>query len=157
MADNVTEALEAPGGCREQASACQDLAIQLDPENTGMDPEVQAVCGPATFFCSLSVYGPYLGGSVGLKDFDITQRTEKQFSLPYANGFLNRETVQKKLGVDIAGGKGVNYTYTNPGILACEFLAKLCVEYFLLWQTNAICSVHSIRRLPPERLPPSAG
>lgn len=120
MADDVTEALEGPGGCREQAVACQDLAIKLDPQNTGTNPEVQAVCGPATFFCSLSVYGPYLDESVGLKDFDITQETANQFSLPYANGFLNRESVQKKLGVDIAGGKGVNYTYTNPGILACE-------------------------------------
>lgn len=121
VADQVTEALEAPGGCREQAVACQDLAIELDPQNTGTNSQVQAVCGPATLFCSAFVYGPYLDESVGRKDFDITQVPGAQFSLPYANGFLNREPVQKKLGVDIAGGQGVNYTYTNPAVFACEF------------------------------------
>lgn len=157
VADSVTEALEGPGGCREQAVACQDLAIELDPQNTGTNTEVQELCKAATFLCSFSVYGPYLDPSVGLKDYDITQEPEVQFSPPHANGFLNRESVQKKLGVDIAGGKGVNYTYANSGILACEFSAGLCVKYLPVWRTDGVCSVHGVRRLPPERLPPPAG
>lgn len=157
VADNVTEALEGPGGCREQATACQELAIKLDPENSGTDPQVQAVCEPAALFCSLSVYGPYLDESVGLKDFDITQGKEKQFPPPYANGFLNRESVQKKLGVDITEGKGVNYTYINPGILACESPTEACLEFLPVRRTDRVCSIHEIRRLPSEGLPLPAG
>lgn len=119
MADDAIEAFEKPGGCKDQAIECQDLAAQLDPDNTGTVLAVQYACGMATDACSTEVYGPFLQYS-GLNNFDITQDSGTQFPAPYAHGFLNRESVQKKLGVDIAGGKGVNYTYLNPDTLICE-------------------------------------
>lgn len=113
----MTEAFEAPGGCKEQVIDCQDLAIQLDPDNTGTVPAVQYACGMAMLDCQ-AVLGPYADAE--LSTFDISHELGTQFPEPYAHGFLNRESVQKKLGVDIAAGKGVNYTYLNPNFLSCE-------------------------------------
>lgn len=113
QADEEMDSFEAPGGCKDQAVDCQELAIQLDPGNTGTVLEVNMVCASALAKC-LEIVGPLEGA--GLNGFDITQDSGTQFPEPYANGFLNRESVQKKLGVDIAAGKGVNYTYMNPYI-----------------------------------------
>lgn len=118
VAQQIREALEKPDGCREQAEACQQAAIELDPENTGTNPDMGYECALATLTCMNDVYYPFSGS--GLHTFDITQGGESQFPAPYANGFLNRESVQERLGVDIAEGKGVNYTYTNMGIMSGE-------------------------------------
>lgn len=134
------------------------MAIDLDPENTGAVQAVGETCGLATVTCSGSMYDPFLEHS-GLNNFDITQDMGTQFPAPYANGFLNRESVQKKLGVDIAAGKGVNYTNLNQDTLICETspppppLGNAC-RY-----DGGLTVVHSVRRvgrLPPQGLPPAA-
>lgn len=123
VADAAIDAFERPGGCGEQAAACQNAAITLDPENTGAVETVQGLCAVATMTCWFEVYGPFEEIS-GLNPFDITQTSSTQFPEPYANGFLNREEVQMKLGVNIAAGKGVNYTNSNGNIFNREFLSR---------------------------------
>lgn len=120
------EAFEAPGGCKGQLIDCQDLAIQLDPDNTGTVLAVQMACGMAMLDCQ-AVLEPY--GDSGLSNFDISHELGTQFPEPYAHGFLNRESVQKKLNVDIAAGKGVNYTYLNPMFLSCETILRPADKY----------------------------
>lgn len=115
----MTAALEGPGGCRDLATECQETAIELDPDNTGTVLEVQLACAVATQVCYGGVFQPFLDSS-DRNPFDVTQDKSIQFAPPYAIGFLNREWVQKRLGVDIAGGKGVNYTSTNPAVLQCK-------------------------------------
>lgn len=131
VADEITEALEKPGGCRDQAVMCQEMATALDPENTGGVPEVQGACGLGTDSCLQDVYMPVFFNS-GVNEFDIAQGRDIQFPAPYAHGFLNRESVQEKLGVDIAGGKGVNYTVHNQGFTPGESSPSVSGEVALL-------------------------
>ena len=114
QAQEIRDALEKPGGCGDQTVACQEAAITLDPANTGLNPVVWGLCLTATMTCLEEVWSPIYDS--GLHSFDITHEITSQFPAPYANGFLNREWVQERLGLDIAEGAAVNYTYSNIAV-----------------------------------------
>ncbi|KAK3684819.1 carboxypeptidase S1 [Podospora appendiculata] len=98
-AASALQAYAAPGGCRDQATACQQLQLQYDPQNTGSNASINAVCGYAF------VRNP----------FDIAHPMLDSFPPPYSRGFLNNDWVRRALGAK------VNFTETS-NVVANSFV-----------------------------------
>ncbi|KAK3327682.1 carboxypeptidase S1 [Cercophora scortea] len=113
-AASAVQAYAAPGGCRDQAAACQQLQLQYDPQNTGSNASINAVCGYAFLVCWGGVYLPYEQLS-GRNPFDIAHSMLDSFPPPYSRGFLNNDWVQRALGAK------VNFTETS-NVVANSFV-----------------------------------
>lgn len=70
-----------PGGCRDQALLCRDLAREGDPMSFGNNLTVNAACAAADRFCSLAVEEPFFYGDRGY--YDIRHTMPDPFPPPY--------------------------------------------------------------------------
>lgn len=96
----ANEAWSTEGGARDQLLACRELGDQYDPDFLGLNETVNAICANATLTYSTYVQGPYFAVS-NLSAFDISQVEPASQPTYYADGFFNREWVQRELGVPL--------------------------------------------------------
>ncbi|KAL7624533.1 hypothetical protein AAE478_006098 [Parahypoxylon ruwenzoriense] len=106
---DMVDALERPGGCRDQIDNCRALALVYDPENRGVNETVNEVCSDAETFCSSRVRGPYLDYS-GRNYYDIASLDPNPFPAPFYNKYLNQPHVQRALGVPL------NFTQSSSAV-----------------------------------------
>ncbi|KAI0879868.1 serine carboxypeptidase [Annulohypoxylon maeteangense] len=111
----MVEALDKPGGCRDQIDDCRVLALVYDPDNIGINDTVNKVCSDAETFCSNNVRGPYLEYS-GRNYYDYASLDPNPFPAPFFGLYLNQPHVQRAIGVPI------NYTQSS-GAVASAFRA----------------------------------
>ncbi|KAI5864095.1 serine carboxypeptidase [Durotheca rogersii] len=107
----MVDALERPGGCRDQIDECRALARARDPENRGVSSEVNEACSAAETFCSNEVRGPYLDYS-GRSYYDLASVDPNPFPAPFYQKYLNQPHVQRALGVP------VNFTQSSRTVSA---------------------------------------
>ncbi|OTA54958.1 serine carboxypeptidase [Hypoxylon sp. EC38] len=105
----MVDALERPGGCRDQINDCRALSVVYDPDNTGVNDTVNKVCSDAETFCSSYVRGPYLDYS-GRNYYDYASIDPNPFPAPFYNQYLNQPHVQSALGVPI------NFTQSSSAV-----------------------------------------
>ncbi|CRK12718.1 Carboxypeptidase S1 B like protein [Verticillium longisporum] len=96
----MIDAFERPGGCADQIDECQRLARLDDPENLGINANVNRVCQAAETFCSRYIRDPYIQQS-GRDYYDVTQVDPTLFPDPYYAAYLNQPHVQAALGVPL--------------------------------------------------------
>ncbi|KAF1988772.1 carboxypeptidase S1-like protein B [Aulographum hederae CBS 113979] len=96
----MVDALNRPGGCRDQINECRSLASKYDPTNQGFNDGVNLVCQAAESFCSSEVRGPYLEYS-GRNYYDYATFDPDPFPPPFYEGWLNQAHVQAALGVPL--------------------------------------------------------
>ncbi|KAI1762779.1 carboxypeptidase S1-like protein B [Hypoxylon sp. FL1150] len=96
----MVDALERPGGCRDQINDCRALALVYDPSNIGINDTVNKVCSDAETFCSSDVRGPYLEYS-GRSYYDYASLDPHPFPAPFYRTYLNQPHVQSALGVPL--------------------------------------------------------
>ncbi|KAI1099278.1 carboxypeptidase S1-like protein B [Jackrogersella minutella] len=109
----MVDALERPGGCREQIEDCRTLALVYDPDNIGVNETVNQVCSDAETFCSNNVRNPYNMYS-GRNYYDYASIDPNPFPAPFYNLYLNQPHVQRAIGVP------VNFTQASP-VVASAF------------------------------------
>ncbi|EEY20482.1 carboxypeptidase S1 [Verticillium alfalfae VaMs.102] len=85
----MIDAFERPGGCADQIDECQRLARLDDPENLGINANVNRVCQAAETFCSRYIRDPYIQQS-GRDYYDVTQVDPTLFPDPYYAAYLNQ-------------------------------------------------------------------
>ncbi|KAI1408193.1 serine carboxypeptidase [Hypoxylon sp. FL1857] len=107
--DEMVDALERTGGCRDQINDCRALSVVYDPNNTGVNDTVNKVCSDAETFCSNYVRGPYLDYS-GRNYYDYASIDPNPFPAPFYNQYLNQPHVQSALGVPI------NFTQSSSAV-----------------------------------------
>ncbi|KAH8588366.1 Alpha/Beta hydrolase protein [Bisporella sp. PMI_857] len=96
-----------PGGCKEQALKCRNLANQLDPQGLGNNKQVNQACSGALIWCFININGFNFANSAR-SAYDISQLLANPFPYGYTAGYFNQQNVQKDLGVS------VNFTaYSN--------------------------------------------
>ncbi|KAI2601818.1 serine carboxypeptidase [Hypoxylon sp. NC1633] len=105
----MVDALERPGGCRDQIEICRASASAYDPDNIGINGTVNQVCSDAETFCSSNVRGPYLEYS-GRNYYDFASIDPNPFPAPFYNVYLNQPHVQSALGVPI------NFTQSSSAV-----------------------------------------
>ncbi|KAI0900235.1 serine carboxypeptidase [Annulohypoxylon nitens] len=105
----MVDALDRPGGCRDQINDCRALALVYDPDNIGINDTVNEVCSDAETFCSNNVRGPYLEYS-GRNYYDYASLDPNPFPAPFFGLYLNQPHVQKAIGVPI------NYTQSSSAV-----------------------------------------
>lgn len=105
----MIDALERPGGCRDQIDECRALALVYDPSNIGINTTVNQVCSGAETFCSNEVRGPYLEYS-GRNYYDYASLDPNPFPAPFYNTYLNQPHVQRALGVPL------NFTQSSSAV-----------------------------------------
>ncbi|KAI4861370.1 carboxypeptidase S1-like protein B [Hypoxylon rubiginosum] len=105
----MVDALERPGGCRDQIDDCRALALTYDPDNIGVNETVNRVCSNAETFCSSDVRGPYLEYS-GRNYYDYASLDPNPFPAPFYNTYLNQPHVQSALGVPL------NFTQSSSAV-----------------------------------------
>ncbi|KAI0142615.1 serine carboxypeptidase [Hypoxylon sp. NC0597] len=105
----MVDALERPGGCRDQIDDCRALSVVYDPDNIGVNDTVNRVCSDAETFCSNYVRGPYLDYS-GRNYYDYASIDPNPFPAPFYNQYLNQPHVQSALGVPI------NFTQSSSAV-----------------------------------------
>ncbi|XXG97922.1 hypothetical protein Hte_004238 [Hypoxylon texense] len=105
----MVDALERPGGCRDQIDDCRALALVYDPDNVGVNETVNRVCSSAETFCSSEVRGPYLEYS-GRNYYDYASLDPNPFPAPFYNTYLNQPHVQSALGVPL------NFTQSSSAV-----------------------------------------
>ncbi|KAI0376564.1 serine carboxypeptidase [Hypomontagnella monticulosa] len=113
----MVDALERPGGCRDQINDCRALALVSDPDNVGINATVNKVCSDAETFCSSKVRGPYLDYS-GRNYYDYASVDPNPFPAPFYNKYLNQPHVQSALGVPInftQSSSAVSYAFRSIG------------------------------------------
>ncbi|KAI5779171.1 Alpha/Beta hydrolase protein [Geopyxis carbonaria] len=98
MYDGAIDALERPGGCRDQIMDCRRLAAALDPDDDGAVARVNAVCAAADSTCTTAVEGPYLASS-NRSYYDVAHPAADPFPPSYFLGYLAQASVQAALGV----------------------------------------------------------
>ncbi|KAF2667173.1 putative serine carboxypeptidase [Microthyrium microscopicum] len=104
-------AYSAPGGCRDQILDCRTIAAQLDPDNTGVNTQVNSVCRKATNACNADVESPYLQ-SEKYSFYDIGNPSSDSFPPNYMIGYLGQRWVQEALGVPL------NFTMSSNAVFA---------------------------------------
>jgi carboxypeptidase C (cathepsin A) len=127
MAHNNTYGLEAisedvykealnnftkPDGCRDLIEQCRALGDISDPEEVGIDSDVNSLCTAATGYCFNYVLGAY--SATGRSAFDMSVLNPTPYPPSYPTGFANRAWVQQALGAR------VNFTensYVSQAIL----------------------------------------
>lgn len=108
--------LYRPGGILEHIGECQRLSRALEeaPGDTGEGPDagyVESYCRNASEHSSALLNGPYLeSGRFGW--FDVTHPSADPFPPNQHLGWLNRQWVQRALGVP------VNFTWHSPAVAA---------------------------------------
>lgn len=107
--EDMTDAFTRPGGCRDQIDDCRALAIEYDPDNTGINETVNHVCATAESWCSANIRDGYLNYS-GRNYYDIGQKDPDPFTFPFYVGWLNQPHVQAALGVPL------NFTQSNGAV-----------------------------------------
>ncbi|KAI0843260.1 serine carboxypeptidase [Hypoxylon sp. FL0890] len=105
----MVDALEQPGGCRDQINDCRALSMIYDPDNIGVNDTVNKVCSDAETFCSNYVRGPYLNYS-GRNYYDYASIDPNPFPAPFYNQYLNQPHVQGALGVPL------NFTQSSSAV-----------------------------------------
>ncbi|KAI0131482.1 carboxypeptidase S1-like protein B [Daldinia grandis] len=105
----MIDALEIPGGCRDQINDCRALALEYDPNNIGINTTVNDVCSDAETFCSRYVRDPYLDYS-GRNYYDYASIDPNPFPAPFYNLYLNQPHVQKALGIPL------NFTQSSSAV-----------------------------------------
>lgn len=105
----MVDALEKPGGCRDQINDCRALALEYDPDNIGINTTVNKVCSDAETFCSGYVRDPYLDYS-GRNYYDYASIDPNPFPAPFYNLYLNQPHVQKALGIPL------NFTQSSSAV-----------------------------------------
>ncbi|KAI0182161.1 serine carboxypeptidase [Hypoxylon sp. FL1284] len=105
----MVDALERPGGCRDQINDCRALARVDDPDNIGINETVNKVCSDAETFCSDYVRSPYLEYS-GRNYYDYGSLDPNPFPAPFFATYLNQPHVQSALGVPL------NYTQSSSAV-----------------------------------------
>jgi carboxypeptidase C (cathepsin A) len=89
--------VEAVPECLKRLRSCHDVAAILDPENTGINAAVSAVCRSADDFCLANIMGP--GFLSGRHPSDLSVIPQTHGSAPsLIRTFLNRDWVQRELG-----------------------------------------------------------
>ncbi|KAF3067462.1 Carboxypeptidase S1 like protein B [Daldinia childiae] len=105
----MVDALDKPGGCRDQINDCRALALEYDPDNIGINTTVNKVCSDAETFCSGYVRDPYLDYS-GRNYYDYASINPNPFPAPFYNLYLNQPYVQKALGIPL------NFTQSSSAV-----------------------------------------
>ncbi|OTB04624.1 hypothetical protein M426DRAFT_320739 [Hypoxylon sp. CI-4A] len=105
----MVDALERPGGCRDQINDCRALSLVYDPDNIGVNDTVNEVCSDAETFCSNKVRDPYLEFA-GRNYYDYASLDPNPFPAPFYNQYLNQPHVQTALGVPI------NFTQSSDAV-----------------------------------------
>ncbi|EME82559.1 uncharacterized protein MYCFIDRAFT_78999 [Pseudocercospora fijiensis CIRAD86] len=137
------EAWGAEGGARDQLLACRKLGDQYDPDFLGLNDTVNAVCANATLTYGLYVQAPYNAVS-NLSVFDIAQLEPSSQPPSYLDGFFNRESVQRALGVPLnftansyATQLSFGYTTGDPvraaGLKQMEYLLTSGVKLSMIY------------------------
>jgi carboxypeptidase C (cathepsin A) len=101
-----------PGGCRDLITQCRASGDLLDPEEVGINQDVNDLCTAATYYCALHVLGAYT--ATGRSPFDMAAFSPNPSPPSYTTGFANRAWVQQALGAR------VNFTensYVSQAIL----------------------------------------
>jgi carboxypeptidase C (cathepsin A) len=101
-----------PGGCRDLITQCRASGDLLDPEEVGINQDVNDLCTAATYYCALHVLGAYT--ATGRSPFDMAALSPNPSPPSYTTGFANRAWVQQALGAR------VNFTensYVSQAIL----------------------------------------
>ncbi|KAF2087674.1 alpha/beta-hydrolase [Saccharata proteae CBS 121410] len=111
-----------PGGCKDMVKHCRSLASAGDAADTGLNITVNDACYKVYEICATTYIGVY--ALSGRNFYDMAAETPNPAARlyadqyqPYAIGFLNREWVQKELGVTI------NFTASSPVVADNFFLA----------------------------------
>ncbi|ETN39102.1 uncharacterized protein HMPREF1541_05324 [Cyphellophora europaea CBS 101466] len=96
----MLDAYYGPGGCRDQIDACRAQAALSDPDDTGSNSTLNALCASAENFCSSRVRGPYLDVS-GRNYYDFATLDPDPLPPPFYEGYLNQPHVQAALGTPL--------------------------------------------------------
>ena len=121
----MVDAYEQPGGCRDKINDCRKVSAIFDPDNTGINATVNAICEDAETWCTKYLKDPYLDLS-GRNYYDVTQEDPTLFPPPFSPGYLNQPAVLSALGVPLnwTGGSGASSSafrgigdYPRPGWL----------------------------------------
>ncbi|KAI1084335.1 serine carboxypeptidase [Whalleya microplaca] len=105
----MVDALERPGGCRDQVNTCREVALLYDPENIGINETVNEICSDAENFCSNNVRGPFLDYS-GRNYYDYASIDPSPFPPSFYYGYLNQPHVQSALGI------ALNFTQSSSAV-----------------------------------------
>jgi hypothetical protein len=93
--------------CLQRIQNCRNAAALSDPENLGINANVNSICANAENWCRAHIVSPYTDFS-GLDYYDISTQSPPSFPTGFHQGFLNREWVQAELGVPL------NWTGSSP-------------------------------------------
>ncbi|CAI4210324.1 unnamed protein product [Parascedosporium putredinis] len=85
-----------------QENTCPRPRYKRRPAQHRKNTDVQNACLAAFEVCLSDVHAPFETLST-LSPYDIAHNRSTQFPEPFAYGFLNREEIQQRLGVDIRG------------------------------------------------------
>ncbi|KAK7953127.1 hypothetical protein PG988_013821 [Apiospora saccharicola] len=115
------KAVESWPQCQQLIHQCKALEAQKDPQNTGIDDEVNTACATAFGTCFKTMHDPY--NPLVHNVFDLTSSFISPFPPKYAAGYLNSKVVQDKLGVPLnftglAAAPSNAFTATGDFILA---------------------------------------
>lgn len=105
----MVDAWEREGGCRDQLAECIAAAKADDPDNLGIDDDVNELCSSAENFCSSEVRGPFLQYS-GRHYYDLTAVDPIPFPDSFRLLYLNQPHIQAALGVPL------NYTSSSDAV-----------------------------------------
>jgi len=88
-----------PDGCRNLIQQCRALGELLDPEEVGIDQDVNDLCTAATFYCYQNVLDAY--SATSRSAFDMAVYSPSAYPPSYTTGFANRAWVQRALGARV--------------------------------------------------------
>jgi len=85
--------------CKELINKCRSMADELDPNETGANPDVNKACVDAYLFCVNSVEPPM--GEMMRNFYDITTTVPFSYPPKYYAAYFNSGEVQRELGVPL--------------------------------------------------------
>jgi carboxypeptidase C (cathepsin A) len=95
---NMEEAWEMPGGCRDQVLDCHEAARVGDPQNLGGNATVNEICAASETFCYSYIMDGYRNAtSRGYFDIGTIAGSPPKFH----QAFLNQPHVQRAIGVPL--------------------------------------------------------
>ncbi|KJX99340.1 carboxypeptidase S1 B like protein [Zymoseptoria brevis] len=94
---NMTDNLNKPGGCLDQAYQCGNLSLQYDPQAIGVNETVNHICDEAGRFCNENVQGLFHFSNRSFYDITVPESLSRIPS--FASAFLQRPHVQQALGM----------------------------------------------------------
>ena len=117
--DLMLDNLNKEGGCLEQAYACGNLSLELDPLNVGLYESINNVCFKAGKYCDDNVQGLY--GKSNRSAYDITIPDDLSRAPPFSRAYLQRPHVQEALGMAVnwtGGSSAVSDAFRRVGDFA---------------------------------------